>query len=66
MIDLQNVNIASLVIDGIDYRDAPDYCDAYYSYGEYDDGTEIGDGDLEQFQYKYPDVFYETVLKTIY
>jgi hypothetical protein len=29
--------ISNLEFDGIDHNDYPDFCDAFISYGEYDD-----------------------------
>jgi len=42
------VNLRSLEIDGVDRRDHPDYSDAYFSYGEYADGTQLTDDELER------------------
>jgi len=48
------INKNSLVIEGVDTADHPDYVDAYISYGEYTDGTPIDEdalmdmGDLAQ------------------
>jgi hypothetical protein len=44
----KEINFSSLEIDGIDYNDAPDFCDAYFCYGEYTDGTELEDSVLEE------------------
>ena len=56
----------TLVIEGIDHSDHPDYCDAYYSYGEYYDGTILTDEQLEELKEKDPDLFYEVLTNTIY
>jgi len=48
------INKNSLVVEGADLRDHPDYVDAYIAYGEYTDGTPIDEdalmdmGDLAQ------------------
>ena len=44
----KEINFSSLEIDGIDYNDAPDFCDAYFCDGEYTDGTELEDSVLEE------------------
>lgn len=41
------VDLDSLVVDGIDSRDYPDFCDAYFSGGCYLDGTPLPDDVLE-------------------
>jgi hypothetical protein len=46
--DITMVDLDSLVVDGIDTRDYPDFCDAYFSKGYYLDGTELPDTLLEE------------------
>ena len=45
--NLSMVDLDSLVVDGIDTRDYPDFCDAYFSKGYYLDGTPLPDDVLE-------------------
>lgn len=45
--DITMVDLDSLVVDGIDTRDYPDFCDAYFSAGCYLDGTPLPDDVLE-------------------
>jgi hypothetical protein len=45
---MKEINYGTLELDGIDYNDAPDFCDAYFCCGEYTDGTEIEDEVLEE------------------
>jgi hypothetical protein len=35
-------------VDGLDSNDYPDFCDAFFSYAEYEDGTPLSDEELEQ------------------
>jgi len=49
-----------LEIDGIDYRDYPDFCDAYFSRGFYTDGTELSEEDLDALNGT--DLKYERIL----
>lgn len=46
--DGKEIDYSTLEIDGIDYRDAPEFSDAYFSNGYYTDGTQISDEDLER------------------
>ncbi len=39
--------ISNLEVDGIDYADYPDFCDAFISYAEYD-GVEMTDKQLDE------------------
>ena len=45
---MKEISYGTLEMDGINYNDAPDFCDAYFCYGEYTDGTEIEDEVLEE------------------
>lgn len=44
----KKVNVKSIEIDGVDRRDSPDFVDAYISYAEYEDGTELSDAELDE------------------
>lgn len=44
------VDINSIEIDGIDTDDYPDFVDAYIAYAEYEDGTPLTDGELQDFE----------------
>lgn len=46
----KKVNLNSVEIEGLDPVDRPDYSDAYISYAEYEDGTELTPEELEQFE----------------
>jgi hypothetical protein len=60
----KEINYNSLELDGIDYNDAPDFCDAYFCYGEYTDGTKIEDEVLEELSTS--DAKYECIYNTVY
>lgn len=64
--NLANVNLASLKIDGIDFKDHPDYCDAYFESGEYLDGTPLPDDVLEELKDENINLFYEMLYNSIY
>lgn len=61
---IKAINYDSLEIDGIDYNDAPDFCDAYFCYGEYTDGTPLPDNVLVELSCS--DLKYEYVDKVLY
>ena len=42
----REINRASLEVENVDPRDYPDFCDAYFSYAEYADGTPLTDDEL--------------------
>lgn len=43
------VDIKSLELDGLDPRDRPDFADAFFSSGEFMDGTPMTEEELEKF-----------------
>ena len=45
---MKQINWRSVQVDGVDGRDYPDFCDAYFSYAEYQDGTVLTDDELEE------------------
>jgi hypothetical protein len=45
---LNGRTIKNAEIDGVVGSDYPDFCDAYFSYAEYEDGTPLNDEELEQ------------------
>ncbi len=51
-------------VDGIDHRDAPDYCDAYITSAEYE-GRELTDEEIDLLN-EDSDFVYESVIDWIY
>ena len=56
---LRGREIKNWEIDGVDSSDYPDFCDAYFSYAEYEDGTPLDEVELEVLTYNYSDVVNE-------
>lgn len=44
----KEIDYNTIEIDGVNTKDYPDFCDAYVSYAEYNDGTELNEIDLEE------------------
>ena len=63
--DITMVNLDSLVVDGIDTRDYPDFCDAYFSGGCYLDGTPLPDDLLEELSEDF-DLIQEAIYEILY
>lgn len=55
-----NVQIGDLYTD-----DAPDFCDAYISYAEYEDGTPLTEDELDKLN-EDTDLVHEHVSKHLY
>tara|TARA_B100000768_G_scaffold97626_1_gene91056 strand:- start:3819 stop:4025 length:207 start_codon:yes stop_codon:yes gene_type:complete len=47
---MKSVNIGSVEMECIDMNDYPDFCDAYISFAEYEDGEILSDAELEDLQ----------------
>ena len=58
------MKITDYQIDGIDLKDYPDFCDAYLSYAEDENGNELTDKELEDWQEENPNEFYNMVLQS--
>jgi hypothetical protein len=55
------VEVGSLEIDGVDGRDAPDFSDAYFSAGQFEDGTKMTDEELGELAEEHPDILEEKI-----
>jgi hypothetical protein len=49
----KTVDESSVEIEDIDTRDYPDFCDAYVSSAAFEDGTELNDAELDEFNDKH-------------
>jgi hypothetical protein len=58
------VDQSSLEIDGADSSDYPDFSDAYFSAGNYEDGTPLTDDELDQLGNDYPEVVNEMAFES--
>lgn len=57
--------ISDVEVDGIDYRDYPDFCDAFLVSATYQ-GRDLTEDELEHVQVSNPDWFYEQIENAIY
>jgi hypothetical protein len=58
----KSVSVLSLEVDGVDSSDYPDFCDAYFSYATYENGSPLSDDDLDALTDKYSEILSERVL----
>ena len=56
---LNGKKVVDLEVDGVDSRDYPDFSDAYFSNGCYEDGTPLTDEELERLNDLASDVLWE-------
>lgn len=62
---MKTIDYSTLEVDGIDTKDYPDFSDAFFCAGEYDDGSPLEDEVLEQLTSD-GDLLYEHIHSTIY
>jgi hypothetical protein len=58
---MKKVNIESIQIEGVYMVDFPNFCDAFISYAEYEDGTELTENECISFQENNPDLVNELI-----
>ena len=61
-----NVSYHSLAVEGVSLDDYPDFCDCWIGYGEWEDGTELSESELEDLQTTYTGLAYELAIDFIY
>jgi hypothetical protein len=59
MISFKNRIVNNLEIEGIYISDYPDFCDAYFCYAEWENGTPLTDNELEELTRERGDVVNE-------
>ena len=65
IIDEKQVDVGSFEFEQVDMTDYPDFCDAFVSYAEFTDGTELTEYQLDILADKFYDVVYEQLLENI-
>lgn len=54
------------MVEGVDMRDYPEFCDAFISYAETVDGRELSDEELEALTLDNPDFVLEAAHRSLY
>jgi hypothetical protein len=65
-LELNGRAVVDATVDGIDMRDYPDFCDAYFDSAYYEDGTALTDDELIELTDTNFDALHEAVYDTIY
>ena len=60
------VDVRSLEVDGVDTRDYPDFSDAYFSAGSFEDGSDMSDEELDQLSMDHGDLLHELVFDSLH
>jgi hypothetical protein len=56
MVSFKNRLVKNLEIDGVNYSDYPDFCDAYFCNAEWENGTPLTNSELEELTEERGDV----------
>lgn len=62
----KEVDVSTLVVAGIDLKDYPDFCDAYFVEGNYTDGSPITCIDLDELREKEYDLLRMKINEAIF
>lgn len=57
------MNLKNFQFEDVDLKDYPDFCDAYVSYAEHEDGTPLTEEELEAIP---DDVVYDKLMDYIF
>jgi hypothetical protein len=63
IIDISLVD--NILVDGIDWNDYPDFCDAFISSADYN-GKKMSEELIDKLNNEHPDFVYEQVVNAIY
>ena len=63
---LNGRQVVDLEVDGVDGGDYPDFCDAYFSSGTYEDGTPLTDDELDRLTILADDVLWEMAFESLH
>ena len=63
---LNGKKVVDLEVDGVDSSDYPDFSDAYFSSGCYEDGTPLTDDELENLTILAGDVLFEMAFDSLH
>jgi hypothetical protein len=65
-LQLNGRTVVDAVIDNIDLRDYPDFCDAYFESACYEDGIALTDDELDELTDQNPEALHEMIYDQIY
>jgi hypothetical protein len=63
--DINDLDHATIEVDGVDPKDYPDFCDAYVSYACWKNGQELTDLELDQLNDSHSDIAQELAFETL-
>jgi hypothetical protein len=65
--ELHGRKVVDVQVDGVDSRDYPDFCDAFFAYAVFEDtGEPLDDDDMDLLNEVYPDVCNEMAYESLH
>jgi len=64
--DINNVNESTLELEGIDFNDYPDFCDAFIGYAEFNDGTVVPEEQMDELNEECADMINQMAVESLY
>lgn len=58
---MENINLKTIGIEGVNINDYPDFCDAFVSYAEDNDGNELDDSELNELNENHSSIINEII-----
>lgn len=60
------MKVINAEIEDLNHRDYPDYCDAFVSYAEHEDGTPLTEEELDTLNEDHRDLVHELIWNHIF
>ena len=64
--NIKEININSVMVENVDMRDYPKFCDAFISHAETVDGRELTEDELEALTLDNPELVLEVAHQSLY
>ena len=64
--ELNGKKVVDVTVEGVDRRDYPDFCDAFFASGWYEEGQALTDAELDELAEKYPEKLWDMAFNTAF
>jgi len=66
LINNKEVDVETIIIEGVDYADYPDLVDAFVSSAQFTDGVMLTDGEIDTLQEENPELIQTTAQESFH
>jgi len=63
---MKKIDMTTIQLDGIDTKDYPKFCDAYISSASWDNGEELTESELEEFNDENGELIHQLVFDFLF